>query len=103
MSLKSGEIVGRYYRIVEKLGEGGFAKTYLAEDLGKLTKPPCVVKEIQPSEHFKPKEIQKRFEIEARTLELLGQYEQIPHLDKCFLSNNKFYLIQEYIFGCSVV
>lgn len=102
MGLRQGEIVGRYYRIIEKLGEGGFAKTYLAEDLGKLTKPPCVVKEIQPSEHFKPQEIQRRFETEARTLELLGQHEQIPHLDKCFLNNNKFYLIQEYIFGCSL-
>ncbi len=102
MSLKQGEIVGRYYRIIDKLGEGGFAKTYLAEDLGKLTKPPCVVKEIKPSEHFQPEEIQKRFETEARTLELLGQHEQIPHLDKCFLNNNKFYLIQEYIFGRSL-
>ena len=102
MSLKQGEIVGRYYRIIERLGEGGFARTYLAEDLGKLTKPPCVVKEIKPSQQFKPKEIQKRFETEARTLELLGQHEQIPHLDKCFLNNNKFYLIQEYIFGRSL-
>ena len=102
MSLKQGEIVGRYYRIVDQLGEGGFARTYLAEDLGKLTKPPCVVKEIKPSENFKPEEIQKRFETEARTLELLGQHEQIPHLDKCFLNNNRFYLIQEYIFGRSL-
>ena len=102
MSLKQGEIVGRYYRIIDKLGEGGFARTYLAEDLGKLTKPPCVVKEIKPSPQFKPQEIQKRFETEARTLELLGQHEQIPHLDKCFLNNNNFYLIQEYIFGRSL-
>ncbi|MGK7950130.1 MAG: bifunctional serine/threonine-protein kinase/ABC transporter substrate-binding protein [Xenococcaceae cyanobacterium] len=102
MSLKQGEIVGRYYRIIDSLGEGGFATTYLAEDLGKLTKPPCVVKEIRPSEQFKPKELKKRFETEARTLELLGQHEQIPRLDKCFINDNKFYLIQEYIFGCSL-
>ena len=102
MCLKQGEIIGKFYKITAKLGEGGFARTYIAEDIGKLTNAPCVVKEINPPECFNPKEIQKRFETEARTLEILGTHEQIPRLDKCFLENNKFYLIQEYIFGCDL-
>ena len=102
MSLKPGEIIGKFYKIIDQLGEGGFAKTYLAEDLGKLTKPPCVVKEIKASQYFDTEEIKKRFETEARTLELLGKHEQIPHLDKCFINEDKFYLIQEYIFGCDL-
>ena len=60
MSLKPGEIIGKFCKIIDQLGEGGFAKTYLAEDLGKLTKPPCVVKEIKASQYFDAKEIRKR-------------------------------------------
>ncbi|MEG5033494.1 bifunctional serine/threonine-protein kinase/ABC transporter substrate-binding protein [Microcoleus sp. AT3-D2] len=101
--LNPGDILRDRYRIIAQLGEGGFAKTYTANDaLGSPENPLCVVKEIPPPESNDPRlleEAQHQFEKEAKTLKYLDKCPQIPKLIDRFLEQGKFYLIQEYIEG----
>ncbi|MBD1829365.1 bifunctional serine/threonine-protein kinase/ABC transporter substrate-binding protein [Microcoleus vaginatus GB1-A2] len=103
MCLKPGDILRDRYQIIGKLGEGGFAKTYTANDaLGSPGNPLCVVKEIEPPQSKDGRlleEAQQQFEKEAKTLKYLDKCPQIPTLIDRFLENGKFYLIQEYIEG----
>lgn len=80
--------------------EGGFGRTYLAEDLDKL-KEKCVIKQLTPQQQgtaalTKAKEL---FEGEAKQLQKLGKHSQIPDLLAYFEENGYLYLIQEYIEG----
>ncbi|MEG4815484.1 protein kinase domain-containing protein [Microcoleus sp. K5-D4] len=101
--LNPGDILRDRYRIIAKLGEGGFAKTYTANDaLGSPDNPLCVVKEIPPPESNDERlleEAQHQFEKEAKTLKYLDKCPQIPKLIDRFQEQGKFYLIQEYIEG----
>ncbi|MEG4302612.1 bifunctional serine/threonine-protein kinase/ABC transporter substrate-binding protein [Microcoleus sp. D3_18a_C4] len=103
MCLNPGDILRDRYRIIGQLGQGGFAKTYTANDaLGSPENPLCVVKEIEPPESNDPrllKEAQQQFEREAQTLKYLDKCPRIPKLIDHFLEQGKFYLIQEYIEG----
>jgi len=103
MCLNPGDILRDRYQIIGQLGEGGFAKTYTANDaLGSPENPLCVVKEIPPPESNDGRlleEAQQQFEKEAKTLKYLDKCPQIPKLIDRFLENGKFYLIQEYIEG----
>ena len=103
MCLQPGDILRQRYRIIGQLGQGGFAKTYTANDaLGSPENPLCVVKEIEPPECNDPrllKEAQQQFEREAQTLKYLDKCPRIPKLIDRFVENGKFYLIQEYIEG----
>ncbi|MEP6487745.1 bifunctional serine/threonine-protein kinase/ABC transporter substrate-binding protein [Microcoleus vaginatus GB2-A3] len=105
MCLPRGQILhGMHgnYRIIEQLGEGGFARTYKAAKLGETRNPLCVVKEISFPIANDPRVLERargRFEREARALEILGTHSQIPELFDRFENNNNFYLVQEYIKG----
>ncbi|MEG4585713.1 serine/threonine-protein kinase [Microcoleus sp. MOSTC5] len=103
MCLKPGDILRDRYQIIGKLGEGGFAKTYTANDaLGSPENPLCVVKEIPPPESNDERlleEAQHQFEREAQTLKYLDNCPCIPKLIDRFQEQGKFYLIQEYIDG----
>lgn len=100
-----GKILRQRYKIIKKLGSGGFGETYLAEDLDipANPKPKCVVKQLQPKEtnHNIPKlDILRLFQKEAETLYKLGQsHNQIPKLYAYFEQRQKFYLVQEFIDG----
>lgn len=88
------------YKIIQKLGEGGFGETYIAEDLDipSHPKPRCVVKRLQPA-IIEP-EISRLFEQEAQILYNLGKnHDQIPNLNAYFQENNQFYLIQDLVIG----
>ena len=101
--LNPGDILRDRYQIIGQLGEGGFAKTYTANDaLGSPENPLCVVKEIPPPESNEGRlleEAQQQFEKEAKTLKYLDKCPLIPKLIDRFLEKGKFYLIQEYIEG----
>ncbi len=103
-----GRTLGKRYKIISKLGAGGFGDTYLAEHLHipVAPKPKCVVKRLQikaiapdiPQIPFQ--DILRLFEKEGKILYELGQnHEQIPKLYAYFEQNRKFYLVQEFIDG----
>ena len=96
-----GTTLLRRYKICDELGEGGFGKTYLANDLALPGNPYCVVKHLSPKvPNPKVFPIAKRlFDEEAEILAILGQHERIPTLYAHFSENNQFYLVQEFIEG----
>jgi eukaryotic-like serine/threonine-protein kinase len=91
---------GRYY-ILEKLAEGGFGATFIAEDRQRPGNPKCVVKLLQPRspDSYTLKQAKRLFDQEAEILENLGKHQQIPQLLAHIEENNNFYLVQEYIEG----
>jgi serine/threonine protein kinase len=96
-----GKILGSRYQVLEYIAEGGFGKTYLAEDTQLPGKDLCIVKQLAPSFNS-PKllEIARRlFKTEATTLHSLGHHPQIPELLAYFEEAEKFYLVQQYIAG----
>jgi serine/threonine protein kinase len=95
-----GNILRQRYRIIKKLGAGGFGETFLAEDLDipVSPKPVCVVKKLHPT--IIDSEIIRLFEQEAEILYKLGQnHDQIPKLYAYFENDEELYLIQEFIDG----
>jgi ABC-type branched-subunit amino acid transport system substrate-binding protein/serine/threonine protein kinase len=101
--LNPGDILRDRYRIIGQLGQGGFARTYTANDAwGSPENPLCVVKEIEPPQSNDPEVLQAaqvQFEREARSLISLEQCSRIPRLIEHFQEQGRFYLIQEYIAG----
>ncbi|GCL42940.1 CHASE2 domain-containing serine/threonine-protein kinase [Dolichospermum planctonicum] len=96
----NARLKGRY-QITDRLGGGGFGKTYLAQDTQRPRNPLCVVKQLSPAER-NPEYLKiatRLFNSEAYILETLGKHQQIPQLLAFFEQNQEFYLIQEYIEG----
>jgi serine/threonine protein kinase len=96
-----GKILGSRYQVLEYVAEGGFGKTYLAEDTQLPGKDLCIVKQLAPR-FTAPQllEIARRlFKTEATALHSLGHHPQIPELLAYFEEAEKFYLVQQYIAG----
>jgi serine/threonine-protein kinase len=96
-----GKILGSRYQVLEYIAEGGFGRTYLAQDTQLPGKDLCIVKQLAPSFNA-PKllEIARRlFKSEATALHSLGHHPQIPKLLAYFEEEEKFYLVQQYIPG----
>jgi serine/threonine-protein kinase len=95
------QILNNRYSIIQKLGEGGFGDTFLAEDAQMPSRRKCVIKQLKPvTQNLQLAQlIQQRFEREAALLEDLGRHSQIPTLYAYFQEGNQFYLIQELVEG----
>ena len=95
-----GRTLRNRYRIIEKLGHGGFGDTYLAQDQD-LRDDRCVVKHLKRQEHSPDVfSIARRlFDQEAEILHRLGKHDQIPHLYAYFEEGGEFYLVQEFVEG----
>jgi serine/threonine protein kinase len=103
LPLPVGQIVDKRYRIIRQLGQGGFGRTYLAEDKNKANQQ-CVLKEFAPQVH-EEQDLQKAkelFEREANVLKKL-QHPQIPRfhawLQEKLGGRDFFFLVQDYIDG----
>jgi len=92
-------LLRQHYRIVDRLGEGGFAKTYLAEDTDNFNRR-CAVKQLAPNVRgaSEMQQAVKLFEQEARQLQILGRHPQIPTLHGYF-EEQYWYVVQEFIDG----
>ncbi|BAZ42199.1 protein kinase [Calothrix sp. NIES-4101] len=90
-----------HYRVTKVLSdEGGFGRTYLAEDVDKLNEP-CVVKQLAPKVQgtWALNKAIELFKEEAKRLQELGRHSQIPTLLAYFEQDSYLYLVQEYIEG----
>lgn len=99
--LPFGTVLQSRYQIVQLLGQGGFGRTYLAEDQGRF-KERCAVKEFLPpqgEDHFSSKSTEL-FQREAAILYQI-QHPQIPQFRATFEVDNRLFLVQDYVEGPS--
>lgn len=87
--------------MIQPLGQGGFGRTYLAEDEDKLNER-CVVKQLTPNVRgtWAMNKAVELFKQEAMQLQKLGgENLQIPSLYAYFEQDGYLYLVQQYIDG----
>ncbi|HLO50447.1 MAG TPA: tetratricopeptide repeat protein [Kamptonema sp.] len=99
--MKEGQTLKGRYRIIQDLKRGAFGRTYCAEDEQDSQGGLYVVKQLQPNTTNPAilEEARRRFELEASTLEKLGDHDQIPKLLAHFEENQEFYLVQDFVDG----
>jgi serine/threonine protein kinase len=104
ISLSSGNKLAGRYRVLQKLGEGSFAETFLAEDELLPDAFRCVIKKLKTGVEEESKLLiaKRLFDAEARSLHQLGSHGQIPQLLAHFEEDGEFYLVEEYIQGTSL-
>ncbi|MEH1823517.1 MAG: serine/threonine-protein kinase [Nostoc sp.] len=94
-------LLGGRYRPIQVLSdEGGFGRTYLAEDVHKLNEC-CVVKQFAPKlQGTGPlTKATQLFKQEASRLQELAEHPQIPTLLAYFEQNHYLFLVQQFIDG----
>ncbi|MEL7223276.1 MAG: serine/threonine-protein kinase [Cyanobacteria bacterium J06576_12] len=107
---KAKPLFKNQFKILKRLGRGGFSTTYLAEDIS--TSPastPCVIKQLRykskgakANKALQAEHNCRRFQKEARIMARLGQHNQIPYLLEHFIEDGQFYLVQEHIPGLTL-
>ncbi|MEA5514025.1 serine/threonine-protein kinase [Nodularia sp. UHCC 0506] len=103
LPLVFGQVVDNRYRIIRQLGQGGFGRTYLAEDSHNSNQA-CVLKEFAPQVQAQQdlEKAKELFEREASVLKTL-QHPQIPRFHASLQvqigSKDFFFLVQDYIDG----
>ncbi|TFI55316.1 serine/threonine protein kinase [Mastigocladus laminosus UU774] len=101
--IQPGQTLGDRYLIVRQLGQGGFGRTYLAEDINRFREL-CVLKEFSPQVQtaYVLKKAEELFQREATVLYKL-QHPQIPRFRELFRSNfngkEYLFLVQDYVEG----
>ena len=102
-SIHPGQTLGDRYLIVRQLGQGGFGKTYLAEDINRFREL-CVLKEFSPQVQtdYVLQKAEELFQREASVLYKL-EHPQIPRFRELFrinVNDNKYlFLVQDYVEG----
>ncbi len=95
-------ILNNRYQILRELADGGFGKTFLAEDTLMPSGRRCVVKQLKPvnANPQLSQWVKDKFQREAALLEDLGdRNDQIPRLYAYFTENDDFYLVEEWVQG----
>ncbi len=98
-AISIGTVLQNHYRVVQLLGQGGFGRTYLAEDQGRFNER-CAVKEfvpIQGEDKFSDKATQL-FQREASVLYQI-EHPQIPKFRATFEEEERLFLVQDYVEG----
>lgn len=92
------------YRLLKKVGQGSFGKTFLGIDEQHPMKHPCILKQLSfPTlDHESHRTTARLFRREVMRLAQLGQHPQIPQLLAHFQHNQNLYLVQEYIQGLTL-
>ncbi len=101
-ALENTSLLSNRYRVLSVLGDGGFGKTFLVEDVHMPSARQCVLKQLKPVEDDEAagKIVRDRFGREAAILEKLGEtHDQIPRLYAYFSEGEQFYLVTEWIAG----
>jgi serine/threonine protein kinase/class 3 adenylate cyclase len=99
--LSQGTRVGGRYILQRVLGQGGFGRSYLAEDTQRFNEF-CVVKEFFPTKNS-GRSLQKAVDLFKREAKTLYQMDhpQIPKFLACFTQAQRLFLVQEFIDGIS--
>lgn len=92
----SADLIGGRYRVVSKIAEGGFGKTFLVEHSG--FKDRMVLKQLINNAHNKTVELFEREAKIQRKLEIDG----VPGVQDYFKEKNVFYIVQDYIEGATL-
>jgi serine/threonine protein kinase len=101
-NLLAGNVLEDRYRIVQQIGQGGFGRTYLCENLTRFNEP-CVLKEFAPQVQgtYALEKAKKLFEREASVLHNLT-HPQIPRFRELFemkTGSQGLFLVQDYVAG----
>jgi serine/threonine protein kinase len=94
-----GTMLQKRYRVTKVLGQGGFGRTYLAQDTACFDEP-CVLKEFTPNERGRDslRKARELFKREAEALYAIN-HPQIPRFRANFEEAKRLFLIQEYAEG----
>lgn len=98
-SLPPGTQLRDRYVIQQQLGQGGFGRTYRAEDTGRFNEI-IVLKELTPSVQgtYALKKSEELFQREAATLHRL-EHPQIPRFWEIFTAQKRLFLVQDFAEG----
>ena len=94
-----GTILQNRYHILNVLGQGGFGRTYLAEDQGRFNEP-CALKELIPAQSggYALEKSKELFQREATILYQIS-HPQIPQFRATFEQDQRLFLVQDYVEG----
>ncbi|MBW4514690.1 MAG: protein kinase [Timaviella obliquedivisa GSE-PSE-MK23-08B] len=97
--IDAGTVLQNRYRVLSVLGQGGFGRTYLAEDKGRFDER-CALKEFIPPQTsaYALSKSQELFQREAAILYQI-QHPQIPQFRATFEEEERLFLVQDYVEG----
>ncbi|MBD3559427.1 protein kinase, partial [Planktothrix sp. FACHB-1355] len=97
--LPIGTVLQNRYRLAKILGQGGFGRTYLAQDQGRFNEL-CALKELIPSQTgvYSVEKYKELFQREASALYQI-QHAQIPQFRATFEQDGRLFLVQDYVEG----
>lgn len=98
-AIPTGTILQNRYRVLSILGQGGFGRTYLAEDQGRFNEL-CALKELLPPQDnaYALEKSKELFQREAQILYQI-QHPQIPQFRATFAEDQRLFLVQDYVEG----
>lgn len=94
-------LLNNRYRVIRVLGQGGFGRTYLANDAGRFEEL-CALKELIPTQDtdYVLDKSQELFQREASTLYQID-HSQVPKFRATFEEEGRLFLVQDYVEGKS--
>jgi serine/threonine protein kinase len=94
-----GTVLQNRYRIIQILGQGGFGRTYLAEDQRRFNEL-CAVKELiaTATEASALEKAQELFHREAAILYQI-EHPQVPKFRERFEQDQRLFLVEDYVAG----